>query len=133
MLIKLKRLWSKSNFLIHLSAYFGFEYLQVFDEEVHSRESCISTSPRAFSSGVSVQQFNPIPPSPPEAAIGQPQRIALVAAPQQVPNNAPVGAVRPAISSAGRRPIGPIPQQQLLNSKFSGFRIYLAFPFKTVS
>ncbi|KAK6110902.1 hypothetical protein QQG55_41530 [Brugia pahangi] len=79
-------------------------------------ESCISTSPRAFSSGVSVQQFNPIPPSPPGAAIGQPQGIALVAAPQQVPNNAPVGSVRPAISSAGRGPIEPIPQQQLLNS-----------------
>ncbi|CAG9530570.1 unnamed protein product [Cercopithifilaria johnstoni] len=79
------------------------------------RESCVSTSPRAFSPGASVQQFNAIPPSPADAAVGQPQGIAL-AAPQQVPNNVPVGVIRPAISAAGRGPIEPIPQQQLLNS-----------------
>uniref|UniRef100_A0A1I7V9A8 MAM domain-containing protein n=1 Tax=Loa loa TaxID=7209 RepID=A0A1I7V9A8_LOALO len=80
------------------------------------RESCISTSPRAFSPGVSVQQFNAIPPPPTGTAIGQTQGIALVASPQQVPNDVLVGVIRPAISSAGRGPIEPIPQQQLLNS-----------------
>ncbi|VDK84356.1 unnamed protein product [Litomosoides sigmodontis] len=75
-------------------------------------EGCFSTSPRAFSPGASVQQFNAIPPPP----VDQPQGIALVAAPQQVPNNAPVGVIRPAISAAGRGPIEPIPQQQLINS-----------------
>ncbi|KAL3982568.1 hypothetical protein ACH3XW_47675 [Acanthocheilonema viteae] len=88
-------------------------------------ESCISTSPRAFSPGASVQQFNAIPPPPAGGApVGQPQGVALVAAPQQVPNNAPVGVIRPAISAAGRGPIEPIPQQQLLNSLL-GSRITL--------
>lgn len=59
--------------------------------------------------------------------MGQPQGVALVAAPQQVPNNAPVGAFRPSISAAGRGPIEPIPQQQLLHSKFGDIYIYLTF------
>uniref|UniRef100_A0A915PIX5 MAM domain-containing protein n=1 Tax=Setaria digitata TaxID=48799 RepID=A0A915PIX5_9BILA len=83
-----------------------------------SGEGCISTSPRAFSPGASVQQFSAIPPPATSAMVGQTQGTALVAAPQQVPSNV-LGAgsvIRPAISAAGPGPIEPIPQQHLLNN-----------------
>uniref|UniRef100_A0A0R3S2U6 MAM domain-containing protein n=1 Tax=Elaeophora elaphi TaxID=1147741 RepID=A0A0R3S2U6_9BILA len=90
----------------------------LFFEEVCG-ESCISTSPRAFSPGASVQQFNAIPPPQTGAAVsqvGQPQGIALVAAPQQLPSNPSAAAIRPALSAADRGPVEPIPQQRLLNT-----------------
>ncbi|VDK57187.1 unnamed protein product [Gongylonema pulchrum] len=102
--------------------YSNFEFFHFFLQNqtwIFSGESCISTAPRAFSPGASVQQFNAIP-APQGAAVPPPQGVALVAGPQQAAgaDSAAGGIVRPALSAAGRGPTEAIPQQQLIESKF---------------